>query len=631
MGIDTNGTRYFDRYVLLARREQTQSGTLWDGRDEVSGEELAIEVIAPHCARRTGTWARLQREHAISRRLAHSNVLAVHEPQRAENITLLPMQYAANGDARSLQAAPYDQVLPVLIDVAEALRRAHSMQIAHLALSLRNIRLDAGNCALVSGFEFESGTAEEFAAAVRKDLRDFAMLSAELLDGPVHAPRRAMPPRLRTLFDAAYDSSFAATPISFATIVNELELALHDTAPLEIDDVDFNSAVTKGQVHATRAVSAEALYGAPSIVDEQPNADAIAEILEGVGGVAVDWQALALQPAPTVQPLAAPALDRIASPPEPAAVEGLRRADRQISVRLRRVRRDVLVWRWLAISIAVAVLGAAYYLGAKNEEFVAAQARASRTLPQESVAAHSPAPKSAVVPTKVASTQAVRQSSAVIATAGPPQLAAGRPVLARVDKLLAAALGLQSTHTDALRGMRRVSVLDGVRALVDDARRAEVARNFTRAAQGYSHALTLDRNHDVPRLGLSRVRRAVRGEPELSRLVEAYVALGAGRLDSAQEAFRALAQTNGDLPQVRDGLALADAALLARQLAPRMRQAANLERAQRWAAAMQIYDSVLAAYPEYIPAQQQRRRVASRTVPPASAVNAEASAPMMNQ
>jgi hypothetical protein len=238
MGIGAKGTRLFGRYALIDKLADGARGEVWSALDERTDESVAIELLPSAILRRADDWARLKRAYVLAARLAHSNILAIHEPLRCDSATAVPMQIARGGDARKLIGSPYFESLPVLIDVAEALRHAHGLGIAHLDLTLRNVLLDESNCALVRGFAFEGGSAAEFDAAVRKDLRDFATIGLELIGGPV-ADGRSAPPRLRALFDRIYDSSFARVPLSFDDILVELDASRHDTAPLSVDRIDF--------------------------------------------------------------------------------------------------------------------------------------------------------------------------------------------------------------------------------------------------------------------------------------------------------------------------------------------------------------------------------------------------------
>jgi len=73
--------------------------------------------------------------------------------------------------------------------------------------------------------------------------------------------------------------------------------------------------------------------------------------------------------------------------------------------------------------------------------------------------------------------------------------------------------------------------------LLSDARDAESARDFSRAAQDYSQALALDPRNPAARAGLDRANAAF-GASEYSQAVgSGFAALGAGRLEEARQDF----------------------------------------------------------------------------------------------
>jgi hypothetical protein len=723
MGIDAKGTRLFDRYALRAKIADTARGELWEARDEVGGDLLALELLGPSAARRTDEWLRMQRSHALATRLAHSNVLAVHTPLRSDTATVLPMQLAAGGNVRALAGGPYFEVLPVLIDVAEALRHAHRLGIAHVDLTAQNVLLDESHCALVRGFVFEGGTPAEFDAAARKDLRDFSMLANELLDGPAGTPRDA-PPRLRALFDRIYDSSFDSLPMTFDEVVSELELSRHDTAPLSLANIDLaksvravpvrhpavqrhsrspeaapqsNGAATDTPPFApmpdaepvdlvddverlpaaapvdapshlpevpfepaalvidhSAAMPTEVARDAPEVgandvVVEQPDPSVVDEVLaatlaardpESVVGAA----RMNLELAPDIQRVAIPNLQRAEGAwprlSEPQAddedvVQESAQANSREMLRSRTVlRRRAITWRWIAGSVAFAMIGAALWLGAltsRDAPPLLASTRASDTGAR--AASTRPSVVSAAqvaLPVQVASVERPAVPARPAAKPNDGSVAIGSSVN-RVNELLvlgenaindfdatgarrafAGALKLDPTNARAASGLRRVRVVDGVRPLIEDARRAEAARDALRAAQGYAQALALDRRHDTARAGLARVRRAHERDPLMKALVLAYAELGSGRLETARAGFQQALQLHPSDWRASQGLARADAALTAKRLAPDLRRATLLEQSGNWAEALRVYEQILMLEPGYVLAQQGRQRVALR-------------------
>ena len=99
--------------------------------------------LSPELGRNEGAWAALQHEHAIASRLDHSSILKVYPPERADDAVVLPMELAAGGDLRRLRGAGYLEIIPVLLEVAQALEHAHERGVIHRDLKPGNVLFDA--------------------------------------------------------------------------------------------------------------------------------------------------------------------------------------------------------------------------------------------------------------------------------------------------------------------------------------------------------------------------------------------------------------------------------------------------------------------------------------------------------
>ena len=109
------------RYTLLEKLGAGGQAEVWRARDETAGVEVALKVLSPPLAHSEAAWAGLVREHAIASRLEHPLILKVQPPYREGDFAALPMELALGGDLRKLRGAGYLDVVPVLIDIAQAL------------------------------------------------------------------------------------------------------------------------------------------------------------------------------------------------------------------------------------------------------------------------------------------------------------------------------------------------------------------------------------------------------------------------------------------------------------------------------------------------------------------------------
>ncbi len=688
MGIGAKGIRLFDRFALLAKLAATERGEVWSALDEQCHEVVAVEVFSTSKLRRADDWSRLEHQHELGQRLAHSNVLAIDRPQRDATTVLVVMQLATGGDARRLIGAPYYETLPVLIDIAEALRHAHRQGVAHLDLRPRNVLLDENSCALLKGFRFAGGSQQEFDAAVRKDLRDFSLLGSELL-GKTAAAERAAPPRLWALFDRVYDASFGATPMSFAEIRDELEASRHDTAPLALatfdltrksraidvtpvpppleleveseaetsrldwapgpsdsglsdsgpsesepdvafaqppDDaalVSVEAEMVVAPIVATVVDSADLTpAAAPDAVSETPPPEYLVlpptandESSETLDGIEVS---LVLEPEPKTRPIAVPLQNATVATGSASSLSG------SLAVPRRERRPGATKWRWMAAGFGTLVIAAALWLSREAaidaEQTQVASVALSVPVATPAVATRLPSPtpvgvSQAADDAAAALTEASEQEQAGLAVVS--QLRVAERALAGLDesgarRALQAVQRLDPGNPAVAVGLRRVQAIAGIRPLLADAAQAEEDRDFARAVQGYSQVLTLDRKQRAARDGMDRVRSTIGDTPYGRTLVDAYVALGAGRLEAARDGFGKALITKPDSREADRGLERAEAALTAQRLAPILRRAARYEVAGRWDDALREYDEILATQPDYVLAQQGRQRVIMR-------------------
>jgi tetratricopeptide (TPR) repeat protein len=271
------------RYTLIQRLGTGGQGEVWRAHDESRGVDIALKILAPSVARNPAAWEALEREHAIASRLQHPGILQVLAPERLQDAVVLPMELAAGGDLRRLRGAGYLEIVPVLLEVAEALEYAHARGVVHRDLKPGNVLFDSrgrvkladfGIAALVcadgdavagsgAGHSPFSASPEQLRgepASASDDIYGLGALAYELLSGrppyyphfdfrraqtqpvPELVPTRQIPPELGELVMHMLAKSASERPHSMQQVMDELDATLNATLSFAPDAVEGGDA-----------------------------------------------------------------------------------------------------------------------------------------------------------------------------------------------------------------------------------------------------------------------------------------------------------------------------------------------------------------------------------------------------
>jgi serine/threonine protein kinase/tetratricopeptide (TPR) repeat protein len=267
--------RTLGRFTLSERLGAGGQGEVWRAHDESRGIDIALKILSPALARSPGAWGALEREHAIAARLQHPAILQVMPPERFGEVLALPMELASGGDLRRLRGAGYLEIVPVLIEVAEALEYAHERGVVHRDLKPGNVLFDSRGRAKLADFGVAGLLTSCAAAGAPKrpaglspfsaspeqlrgepptpadDIYGLGALAYELLSGhPPHypnfdpgraqservpelAPTRQIPPELGHLVMRMLAKSSADRPSSMGQVLDELDGTLNATLSYE--------------------------------------------------------------------------------------------------------------------------------------------------------------------------------------------------------------------------------------------------------------------------------------------------------------------------------------------------------------------------------------------------------------
>ena len=100
-------------------------GEVWRAHDGTRGVDIALKVVTPAPGREEEAWAALQHEYAIASKLEHRSILKVFAPEKTGDVMVLPMELASGGDLRRLRGGGFLEIIPVLLEIAQALEHAH--------------------------------------------------------------------------------------------------------------------------------------------------------------------------------------------------------------------------------------------------------------------------------------------------------------------------------------------------------------------------------------------------------------------------------------------------------------------------------------------------------------------------
>jgi tetratricopeptide (TPR) repeat protein len=264
-----------NRYTLLEKLGEGGQGEVWRARDEATGTEVALKVLSRALARNEAAWAGLEREHAIASRLEHPAVLSVRPPFREGDFVALPMELASGGDLRRLRGQSYLEIVPVLIDIAQALEHAHERGVIHRDLKAGNVLFDGRGRVRLADFGSAASTQDGAAAkaslspftaspeqlrgdppSIADDIYGLGALAYELLSGyPPYYPRfeirrvleepvpelkpvHQIPPHLLALVMRMLAKRPSLRPRSMREVIDELDATLNDTLTFDYETLE---------------------------------------------------------------------------------------------------------------------------------------------------------------------------------------------------------------------------------------------------------------------------------------------------------------------------------------------------------------------------------------------------------
>ncbi|MFO0566188.1 MAG: protein kinase [Polyangiaceae bacterium] len=139
------GTTVAGRYVLEDVVGEGGMATVYRAKQRLSDRHVAIKIMNPELARNMVTQERFRREAKAAQKIAHPNIIEIlDQGETGDGSLYLVMELLEGGtlaDVVEHGKVPMERTLPILIQVARALARAHDLEVIHRDLKPENIFL----------------------------------------------------------------------------------------------------------------------------------------------------------------------------------------------------------------------------------------------------------------------------------------------------------------------------------------------------------------------------------------------------------------------------------------------------------------------------------------------------------
>jgi serine/threonine-protein kinase len=187
------GQAFGDRYTIIEEIGAGGMGQVYKALDRKLRKPVALKLIRPHVASRSGAPERFRRELALAREVTHPNVCRVHDLGDIDGVLYISMEYVEGQTLdRLIQSVGHlspRQTISLGRQICAGLEAVHERSIVHRDLKPGNIMIGRSGQALVMDF----GMAYQFGDQRLTDagvvLGTMAYLSPEQARGLATDPR----------------------------------------------------------------------------------------------------------------------------------------------------------------------------------------------------------------------------------------------------------------------------------------------------------------------------------------------------------------------------------------------------------------------------------------------------------